>query len=66
MRAKLEIIFEDDGRVTVNGPLDDFVLCYGLLGAADKIVASREQRREPGRLGGRLPLDSDGNWKAPE
>lgn len=34
MRAKLEIVFEDNGQITVNGPLEDKILAYGMLEAA--------------------------------
>lgn len=32
--ARLEIILSDNGQVAVNGPIDNRMLCYGLLGVA--------------------------------
>lgn len=32
--ARLEIILNDEGQVLVNGPIEDRLLCYGLLGVA--------------------------------
>ena len=37
-RAQVTITLEDDGSVTVNGPLQDKILMYGLLGAARDVV----------------------------
>lgn len=45
MRAKIEIVWEDDGRVNVTGPLQDRVLMYGLLGMAQD--ATREYKVPP-------------------
>lgn len=32
--ARLEIILSDNGQVAVNGPIENRMLCYGLLGLA--------------------------------
>ncbi len=41
---KLEIIMSPDGRVGVNGPLDNKVLCLGLLELAKDIVIKYEHK----------------------
>jgi hypothetical protein len=38
MKAKIVIEFLDDGRIFVNGPIQDKVLCYGLLEAAKDAI----------------------------
>lgn len=35
---KIEIILHDNGNVEVNGPVDNKVLCYGLLDCARDII----------------------------
>ncbi len=35
---QLTIVLEDDGQVKMSGPLQDKVLCYGMLGLAGDIV----------------------------
>lgn len=32
--AKLEVLLDDTGKVTVNGPIDNRLLCFGLLEVA--------------------------------
>lgn len=34
----LEIVLGADGKLNVNGPLGDKVLCYGMLGLAKDVV----------------------------
>ena len=38
--TKLEIILEDNGRITLNGPLNNKIFCYGLLVAAEEVIRS--------------------------
>lgn len=45
--AKLEIMLNDNGHVTVNGPIHDRVLCYGLMAVAhDSIKDYNEQLKQ--------------------
>jgi len=39
-KAKLVILLLDNGKVEVNGPLHDKILCYGLLEIAKDVVKS--------------------------
>lgn len=50
---ELKIILQDDGQLMVGGPIEDKVLCYGLLEAAkdairDNIKKSKVLRVPPG------------------
>jgi len=37
--VRIEILFDQEtGGITLNGPLDNKVLCYGLLEAAKEVV----------------------------
>lgn len=46
--AKLEITLNDQGQVAVNGPIQDRVLCYGLLEVAkDSICDYTKQQNQP-------------------
>ena len=38
MPLKIEIILTDEGRVMFAGPIDNKVMCYGLLEAARDII----------------------------
>lgn len=42
-RAQVVITMEDDGSVTVAGPLSEPVLLYGLLGAAHDVVQQYQE-----------------------
>lgn len=39
--ATLTITMDDKGQVTVNGPLDNLVMCYGLLEIAKDTLRTR-------------------------
>ena len=39
-KAKLVILLLDSGKIEVNGPLHDKILCYGLLEIAKDVVKS--------------------------
>ena len=39
-KAKLVILLLDSGKIEVNGPLQDKILCYGLLEIAKDVVKS--------------------------
>ena len=45
VKFKLLIVVMDDGKMAVQGPLHDKMLCYGLLGAAQDVV--RDHKPEP-------------------
>lgn len=47
---RLVVTLHDDGRVEVTGPVDETVLCYGLLGLARDLVAQRFVARQSGRV----------------
>jgi len=54
--ATLTITMEETGGVHVSGPLDNKVLCYGLLEVAKDIVLDHEKKKEqrivpPGPVG---------------
>mgnify|MGYP001585277815 CR=1 FL=1 len=44
MTGELLIRLEDDGRIQVQGPLPNKVLCYGLLELAKDIVRAHQGR----------------------
>ena len=48
---QLTITVQDDGRTRVDGPVDDKILCYGLLEAAKDAVrdhvAAKARRVQP-------------------
>jgi hypothetical protein len=48
MRAQLTITIEDDGRINVNGPINDKLLSYGMLECARDAIkdhAAKNQQR---------------------
>lgn len=47
MAVKLDITLNDDGSVTVNGPLANKIICYGLLEAAKIVVKDWEPKDAP-------------------
>lgn len=47
---------EQTGAVTLNGPLDNRLLCYGLLEMAKEIVASNKPRATPRIVPGVAPV----------
>jgi len=47
--VSLNIELLDDGRVTVNGPLHDRVLCYGLMGVAHDVVQDHVKQAQDTR-----------------
>ena len=38
MRQQLLITLEEDGRIQVQGPIQNKLLCYGLLGVAHDVI----------------------------
>ena len=44
MAVKVEIVLQDDGQVQVSGPLDDKILCLGLLEIARMSVHKFEKK----------------------
>ena len=53
----LSITFEPNGKLTVNGPIDNKVLCYGILELARDVIQQRAKITLPtpveaARLGG--------------
>lgn len=55
--AELHITLDHAGQIRVTGPLENRVLCYGLLGLAQEVVAAQADKpkksgllRLPGRL----------------
>jgi hypothetical protein len=58
-RAKIEIILNANGSLTVNGPLQDKILCWGMLHAAENEVAKyNPEAQSPIMLP--LPIFGDG------
>ena len=41
--VEMSIILFADGRITVKGPLENKILCWGLLEAAKKTVSEHQQ-----------------------
>ena len=53
MPLTLTITQTEDGRLTVNGPIANKVLCYGLLSAAQDAIRDYHQNRpaeEPSKI----------------
>ncbi len=51
IRVRLEITLDDAGRVNVSGPLNDAILCHGLLQlAADNLREYQARQKEENRL----------------
>lgn len=44
--VKLEIIVNDNNGITVNGPLTNKILCYGLLTAAQDVIRNFEPKEQ--------------------
>jgi hypothetical protein len=44
MQCQILITLEDDGRVNVNGPLENKLLCYGLLEVAKETIVIFQQQ----------------------
>jgi hypothetical protein len=44
--VKLEIVLEDDGRLQVSGPIQDKILCYGMLELAKTVVTAHKQENK--------------------
>ncbi len=42
--AQLAITMDDAGRINVNGPIENRVLCYGLLEAAKDAIKSHAEQ----------------------
>lgn len=42
---KLEITLLSNGQVSVDGPLNDRVLCYGLLRLADEVIHEYKNKK---------------------
>jgi hypothetical protein len=38
MAVKIEIVLGDDGKVTVNGPLTNKIICFGMLTVAQQVI----------------------------
>ena len=45
MPATLEIVMDDSGRMTVNGPIDNLALCYGLMEIAKDVLRERQAKK---------------------
>ncbi len=43
---KIEIIAGDDGRITVNGPLQNKLICWGLLTAASDVIRTYDPSKK--------------------
>lgn len=50
-QAELHIVLDDMGRVSITGPIDNQILCYGLLTMAHDALVERaratQQRIQP-------------------
>lgn len=42
--AKLEILLDDNSRVTLNGPLDNRLLCFGMMEVAKLAIQELSQQ----------------------
>lgn len=45
MSVKILIELMEDGNVTINGPLENKVLCYGLLKMGEVLVTNYEAKK---------------------
>lgn len=45
LAAKMTLRMFKDGRFTIEGPIDDKILCYGMLGMARDIIHRREPKQ---------------------
>lgn len=45
MSVKILIELKDDNNVTINGPLENKILCYGLLKMAEILVTNYEVKK---------------------
>lgn len=44
-QLKLEIIMLENGNITVNGPLTQKLICYGLLVAAQQVIQEYDPQK---------------------
>jgi len=44
-KAQMTITLTDQGKVEVNGPLGDKIMCYGLLEFARQVIEKYEPRK---------------------
>jgi predicted component of type VI protein secretion system len=49
MVVKLEIVLHPDGRVAIDGPLENRILCLGLLAEAEELVRQVGRQAEAAR-----------------
>jgi hypothetical protein len=49
MEITLVIAMDDKGQVSVTGPLENRMLCYGLLGMAREVI-QQQGAKEPSRI----------------
>jgi hypothetical protein len=47
MSVKLEIILNDNGSITVNGPISNKLMCWGLLTAAEDVIRNFDPAKKP-------------------
>lgn len=47
MALKLEIVLNDNGSVTVSGPFQNKIICYGMLEAAKGVVQAWSPDKKP-------------------
>ena len=46
MSVKLEIVLNDNGSITVNGPIANKLLCWGLLTAAEDVIRNFDASKQ--------------------
>ena len=56
MPKRIIVTLEDDGRVTVDGPLDDGLTCYGLLEVAREILLQHRLGIQRTAVAGRIAV----------
>lgn len=47
MALKLEIVLNDNGSITVNGPIQNKLVCWGLLHAAADVIKDFNPQDKP-------------------
>jgi hypothetical protein len=56
-KLSLTIMMEEDGRIGVNGPIDNKILCYGMLELAKQAIQAYEPGRKIVTPNGSVPVN---------
>lgn len=57
---QLTITLQDDGRLQVTGPIQDLMLCYGLLEATKDALRAQQAAPKPSIVPVRMELPRNG------